>query len=92
MSLNLEEEVVKIRDVLGAIVSKIPHGTEDEASALAADVAAIGPQPEPEVESADAIQAEIDRRAAATPTKPLSEMTDEELAAELAKRQAEQGQ
>ena len=86
MSLNLEEEVVKIRDVLGAIVSKIPHGTEDEANALAADVAAIGPQPEPEVESADAIQAEIDRRAA-TPTKPLSEMTDEELAAELAKRQ-----
>ena len=92
MSLDVNEELVKVRDVLGSIWAKLPHSTETEATALAADIAAIGPQPEPlpgEGEpTADEIAAELARRNA-EPVKSLADMTEEELQAELAKRQGQ---
>ena len=88
MTLNLEDELVKVRDALGALWAKVPHTSETDASAIAEQIDAIGPQPEPETTepTADDLAAELARRNA-VPSKPLAEMTDEELAAEIAKRQ-----
>jgi hypothetical protein len=92
-SIDPAEEIVKIRDVLGAFWSRIPHASETDANDLAAQIDAIGPQPVPETTepTAEELQAELDRRNA-EPSKPLSEMSAEELQAELDKRAAAQGQ
>lgn len=77
-SLNLGEELDKVKNVLGALWAKVSHGTEEEANSVAAAIDAIGNQPEPEPV--------VEEEVAATPSKPLSEMTTEELQAELAAR------
>jgi len=80
--LDLEEELGKVKDVLGALWAKINHGTEEEASSVAAMIDAIGPQPVAE----EPVAAE--ENVSPDAPKSLSEMTDDELQAELAKRQA----
>jgi hypothetical protein len=76
--LDLGAELDKVKNVLGALWAKVNHGTEDEASSVAAAIDAIGTQPVPEPEAA--------AEEVAAPSKPLSEMTTEELQAELAAR------
>lgn len=78
-TLDLGEELDKIKNVLGALWSKVPHGSEEEANGLAHAISAIGNQPVPE-------QEETPQEETVTPSKPLSEMTTEELQAELANR------
>lgn len=76
--LDLGEELDKVKNVLGALWAKVLHGTEEEANSVATAIDAIGTQPEPEPEAAT--------EEVAAPSKPLSEMTTEELQAELANR------
>lgn len=76
--LDLGEELDKVKNVLGALWAKVSHGTEEEANSVAVAIDAIGTQPEPEPVAAP--------EEVVTPSKPLSEMTTEELQAELANR------
>lgn len=77
--LDLAEELDKVKNVLGVLWSKVLHGTEEEKVSVEEAISAIGTQPEPEPEAAT--EEEV-----AAPSKPLSEMTTEELQAELANR------
>ncbi len=81
--LDLAEELDKVKNALGALWAKTNHGTEEEASSVAAMIDAIGTQPVAEEEPVAA-----EESVSPDAPKSLSEMTDDELQAELAKRQA----
>ena len=81
-TLDLATELDKVKNALGALWAKVPHASEEEANGVAALIDSIGPQPvEEEPVSEESVSPDA--------PKSLSEMTDEELQAELAKRQAE---
>jgi hypothetical protein len=100
MTLDLGTELDKVKDVLMAFASKVPHGTEEEAASIAEAISSIGNQPEPEPEAetpAEETPAETpaeetpaETPAEETPAEPvdLSHMSDTDLQAELAKRAA----
>lgn len=84
VQLDLAEELDKVKDALGALWAKTPHATEEEAKGVAELIDAIGTQPVAEVPVAE-------ENVSLDAPKSLSEMTSEELQAELAKRNAETG-
>jgi hypothetical protein len=104
MTLDLGTELGKVKDVLMALASKVPHGTEEEAASIAETISSIGnqPAPEPEAETpgeetTDVAPEETEvtpetpvTPEAETPAEPvdLSHMSDTDLQAELAKRAA----
>lgn len=87
-NLDLAEELDKVKNVLGALWSKIPHASEEEANGVTALIDSIGTQPVAE-ESATETTSDAETSGEDTATDPLAEMSIADLEAELAKRQAE---